>query len=348
MSNKLKDIFSNDPPGFNSKLRFKDSEAYQHFCSAVSTVHQDGCCVDIEGVDSISTYMQLQGIQIPIEQDTNITKFMIGPSKEKVSFTVVWDNKEKIYNFYRYFINDGVILETEDSKKVTIKYQMQFQYAKTTEEIVFETNACIAFLTKLCDPSKQIGTSEDISTTKDFIENLKRTAMFFSHLSDLQKALNLTFAIKEVVSMSTDDQQDIEELYLLLCKKVPLRLNKKINSTESLDINAPDIQAEPIIGTKLFLVFSKESDYELLGQSFSIFTANAVINAIVKDVKKDGKTTTIYYGDTDSQPMYIAFSAFLTEDETKEETSRNLGGEEKYINARTSAQYIKEFYQNID
>ena len=47
------------------------------------------------------------------------------------------------------------------------------------------------------------------------------------------------------------------------------------------------------------------------------------------------------------KPMHIAFSAFLTEDEAKNETSRNLGAEDKYINARTSAHYIKETYDNI-
>lgn len=192
----------------------------------------------------------------------------------------------------------------KDSEKVTITYQMQFQYAKTAEEIVFETNACISFLTKLCDPSKPskyTGPSEEIDSMNDLIKMLKRAAKFFSHLTDVQKALKLSFPMENVVPISLEDRQEIEELYLLLCEKKALRVNAKINSTDTLDVETSYMKADPIVGKNILLVFAQESTYDLLGQSFSIFTANTLINAVVKDIKKDSEKTTIYYGDTDSQ-----------------------------------------------
>ena len=50
------------------------------------------------------------------------------------------------------------------------------------------------------------------------------------------------------------------------------------------------------------------------------------------------------YGDTDSQPMYIAYSAFLQEELAQKEAERNIGGEKAYIEARTGIQYMKGYF----
>lgn len=82
----------------------------------------------------------------------------------------------------------------------------------------------------------------------------------------------------------------------------------------------------------------------MLGQEFAIYTANALINAIIKDFQHNGPQVSIFYGDTDSQPMFIAYSAFLQEEQARKETERNIDAEKTYAEARTAIQYMKEYF----
>ena len=58
----------------------------------------------------------------------------------------------------------------------------------------------------------------------------------------------------------------------------------------------------------------------------------------------DDGTVKILYGDTDSKPMYISFSAFKTKEEAEQEGDNILQHDEVYINALTSNAYINQFY----
>lgn len=71
-----------------------------------------------------------------------------------------------------------------------------------------------------------------------------------------------------------------------------------------------------------------------------------LINALVKDIQKsDDGTVQILYGDTDSKPMYISFSAFETVEEAKHEENTILQHDEIYVNALTSNAYINQYYE---
>lgn len=360
MANKLKGIFSNDSPEYESTLKFRDNDAYRNFRSALDTVENDGCVVPVDGVESISMYMQDHGVRFPIEQHTDISHFMVGPAIESAPFTVIWPDGEKTYDFKRYRINEDVVLETVKSEvvylklvfskktqKVRITYQIQYQFAKSINDITFELKACISFLTKFYTPTTEIGTSEETNRIGEIIRYLRYTAGFISRLNAVEQKLGVKFDPKKLHSLSHEDQQDIEELYLLLCRELPLRLNAKIDSTDATNIESNGIQYELFIGQKIALIFTREVAYDLLGQHFTIYTANAMINAIIKDFQKDGEKTTVYYGDTDSQPMYISYSAFLEEGQAIKEAERNLGGEKAYIEALTGIQYVKGYFDEV-
>ena len=69
----------------------------------------------------------------------------------------------------------------------------------------------------------------------------------------------------------------------------------------------------------------------------------------MKDIRKceDG-TVKILYGDTDSKPMYVSFSAFETSEEARQELDVIMQHEEIYNNALTSSVYINEYYEEKD
>lgn len=360
MANKLKEIFSNDSPELKSVLRFRDNDAYRNFRSAMDTVENDGCIVSVEGVESVSVYIQDHGVSFPIEQHTDISRFLIGPVMESVPFSVIWGDGEKIYNFKRFQTNEGVVLETvknavvylrlvfsKITETVKIKYQIQYQFAESISDICFELKACMSFLSKFVAPTTEKGTPDETNRISEIIRFLRFTEGFISRLKAVERELGVKFDPQKLPSLSSGDQQEIEDIYILLCKKLPLRLNAKINSSDASNIEVFDVQKELTVGSKIALAFISKDEYELLGQRFTLYTANALINAIIKDFRKDGEKTIIYYGDADSQPMYVSYSAFLEEGRAKKEVERNLGGERAYIEALTGVQYVKRYFEEI-
>ena len=356
MANKLRDIFSNNPPEYKSTLRFQDDDSYRSFRAALEAVEKDGNVVPVDGIESISMYLQDHGIRLPLNQSTEVSQFVIGPASESFKYSVTWDGQEKVYNFKRYKISSGIVLETEknsvvylklvfseNEQKVKITYQIQYQYAKSTNEISYELKACISFLSKFYAPTKEKGAVQEANEIKDILRCLRYAEGFISRLTAVGCELGITFSPSQLDSMSDEDQMGVEELYLLLCKRIPLRLNAKINSTDASNVEIVEVQREPLVGSHIALVFEREVPYDLLGVQFTIYTANAVINAVVKDIQSDGKKTTVYYGDTDSQPMYIVYTAYLEENLARVEASRNLSSDSRYIEALPCIQYVTKY-----
>lgn len=361
MANKLKNIFSNDPPEYKSTVRFQSNDAYRNFRAALDAVERDGSVIPVDGIESVSMFMDDHGIRIPLKHSDGISEFMVGPAMESFPFSVVWEGNEKIYNFRKYRISEGAVLETEknavvylklifseDEQRVRITYQIQYEYAKTIEEIDFELGACISFLSKFYVPTAEMGAAEDLNTVNEILRCLRYTKGFMSRLYDVEKALGMSFSPKKLNDLTSENQEDIEELYLLLCKKIPLRANAKITSTEANKIEISKKREEIKIGTKIALCFTRKIEFDLLGQQIVIYTANALINAIIKDFQQNGDQISVFYGDTDSQPMYIAYSAFLQEEQAQKETERNIGGEVAYVEARTGINYMKEYFDAIE
>ena len=360
MANKLKNIFSSDLPEYKSTVKFQSNDAYRNFRAALDAVERDGSVVPVDGIESISMFMEDHGIKIPIKYNDGITKFIVGPTIESVPFDVVWGEHKKTYDFRRYRISEGTVLETEKNtvvylkllfleaaQKVEITYQIQYEYAKTIEEIDFELSACISLLLKFYAPTEEVGSAEDLNTINEVLQCLRYTEGFMSRLKAVETVLGVSFSTKELNILSSKDQQNIEELYLLLCKKIPLRSNTKIRSTEANKIVTSKQQEEIQIGTKIALCFTRRIEFKLLGQQFAIYTANVLINAIIKDFQQNGNQVSVFYGDTDSQPMFIAYSAFLQEEQAKKEIERNIGGEKSYAGAQTAIQYMKEYFNKV-
>lgn len=361
MANKLKDIFSDDLPKYESTLKFQDNEAYRKFQAALEAVQNDGSAVPVDGVESISLYIQDHGIRFPLDQHTDITYFVIAPATESAPYSVTWPGGEKTYNFKRYRINEGIVLETDknaviylklvasqEAQKVRITYQIQYQYAKSIGEIEAELLACIYFILQFTRSTTRKEQSEEAGRIREIIRYLRYTKGFITRLSAVEQKLSVKFDPQKLNSLSREDQQEIEDLYVLLCRELPLRLNAKLNSADISGIECSENEDVLTVGKTIALCFDKDVTYDLLGQQFTIYTANVLLNAIIKDFCRDGDKITVYYGDTDSQPIYISYSAYLEEGLAKQAATRNLGAEKAYIEALTGIQYVKSYIEEVE
>ena len=359
MPNKLKEIFSDDMFNMSGTLHFRNGEAYKNFLSALEIVYAEGRVVPVEGVTSVSTTVGHLGTKFPLEEQTNITQFLVGPAVEPVPITLDVDGKEKTITLLRSRTKDKVSLRSEPDSivafnitfllgenKHTLNYKTQFEKAKSIGEVADSFGIAAALLAHFYNREETTSSESANISISDIKEYFRRYTSFFRHLSAIESKLAISISPDLLKALSLEEQQDIDELYLLLCEKKVVRLSAKLTSISSTTVSMNNAEASLSIGDKIALTFVGSIEFNFLNQSVTLHTANLLINALVKDIQEcDDGTVKVLYGDTDSKPMYISFSAFQTSEEAKRESETILQHEGIYVNALTSNAYITQYYE---
>ncbi len=360
MSNKLKDIFSNRMPDYGCNLQFQDGDSYNNFLKALEIVQNEGREVEVKGVSSLTTKVRDGEMEYPLIEGKELAQVIISPSIENVPIILNTDYGEKTVLFKRYQTTNDIILETDINAVVYFKivfkknttYNIKFTYrtephlAKTVKDIVENYNTAIALLNRIF----MFKNSQDLYNELEPIYNVREAILtwesFFKKLHLIEQEIGLSF-LPAQISDTENDRVKLEELYLLIIEKRALRLNAKVNETESTGITMELETFELEVGSKINLTFIKESEYTFYGQSVSIYTTNLLSNAIIKDIKENKNgTIEVLYGDTDNQPMYISYMGFKTTDEAKQEMATIMEHKEKYIEALTLNEHLVNMNKN--
>lgn len=360
MPNKIKDIFSDDMFDMGGNIRFKDYEAYKNFLAALEIVHTEGRTVPVEGVTAITTKVSCEGTTFPLGNHDNISRLVVGPAVEPVSISLNVGGDEKVITLWRSEIKGKVILcNNPDSivsfrftflfaeQKFTVNYTVQFEKAKSINDVAVSFGLATALLTYFCKSEDEKSSEEDAIALSNIKKYFRHYEAFFQRLQMVEDELDLSVSPSLLRKLSREEQQDIDELYLLLCKKRVLRLNAQLTATDSTAINMGHSNSMLNIGSNISLTFLGTIEFSFLEQTVLLHTANLLVNALVKDIQdSDDGTVKILYGDTDSKPMYIAFSAFKTIEEAEQEMNNIMAHNDVYENALISNLYIKEFYSD--
>lgn len=362
MPNKIKDVFSDDMFNINGALRFRDEEAYKNYLSALEIAYAEGRVVPVEGVASVTTTVGYLGTEFPLEEYTNITEFFVGPAVEPVPIKLDIGGEEKIITLLRSRTKDKVILRSEPESiisfdfifllgenKHTVNYKVQFEKATSIEEIADSFTLAAALLVHLYRQEDNTPPEEGKVSLSDVKAYFRCYELFFKRLSAIERKLSLSISPSLLNDLTKEEQQDVDELYLLLCERKVVRLNAKLTSADSISIVPNKTKTPARVGGKIALTFLNTIEFSFLKQSVTLYTANLLTNALIKSIEEgDDGTTKILYGDTDSSPMYISFSAFETNEEAKKEVDSIMQHEKTYIDALTSSEYINRFYSKKD
>ena len=94
------------------------------------------------------------------------------------------------------------------------------------------------------------------------------------------------------------------------------------------------------VGKEILITFYREQDVSFCGISVHLYFVNILKHAIIKKIIDEGEQTRFIYGETDSNPMQLFFTAFLSEQEAAEEHANAKDKEAEYTKARTAADYF--------
>ena len=256
MPNKLKEIFSDDMFNMSGTLHFRNGEAYKNFLSALEIVYAEGRVVPVEGVTSVSTTVGHLGTKFPLEEQTNITQFLVGPAVEPVPITLDVDGKEKTITLLRSRTKDKVSLRSEPDSivafnitfllgenKHTLNYKTQFEKAKSIGEVADSFGIAVALLAHFYNREETTSSESANISISDIKEYFRRYTSFFKRLSAIESKLAISISPDLLKALSLEEQQDIDELYLLLCEKKVVRLSAKLTSISSTTVSMNNAEA---------------------------------------------------------------------------------------------------------
>ena len=353
MGNKLKNVFSKEEISFGGKINFSNQESYENFMMALETVQEEGRSVCVKGVDSFETLIRKGKSEYIINENNKIYDFVVEPSTDEVSFELDTACGKKMIIFNRYWINKGVILQTpqnaiiylkifleKDSMKSNISFQIHLEKSKTIKELSESYYIVLSLFNRFFrDDIKGSENSIDIKSLKTyFVKSIEA----YKKLEYVEKEFGVTF-VPKVLTQNEHSWIDLEELYLALKEKKAIRLNAKVNDTETAGMKINQQIDSIKVGNAIDITFITKIYYSLWDVKITLFSANLLSNAIIKEINEasDGEIK-ILYGSEDSRPMYISYMGFKTEEEAKEEMKEIMNHKADYLNALTVLGYINK------
>lgn len=349
--NRLKDIFSTNPPLPEIKLLFQNTEAEAQFEKAIHLALDEGHPVNVEGVNGIVAYDSSTSRKMPFLFEDNLEGFMVGPSSETRAFDITTPKGMKNVSLECFTFSKGTILRTNKesiiSQEFTFSntgertYNAKIQKERAQSVSQLADSYCIAIgLLEHFMPSKDVESSADAEHLQGIKKALRFTYRFYMQLCALEKVLQRVIKPTDIEA-SIDEMAKVNELYLLLVQKIPLHFDGQINVTENNSVNLISNHGAALeVGKELLITFYREQDVSFCGISVHLYFVNILKHAIIKKIIDEGEQTRLIYGETDSNPMQLFFTAFLSEQEAAEEHANANNKEVEYTKARTAADYF--------
>lgn len=353
MSNKLKKVFNNNDIIYKGTIHFKNRDALKEFEDIIDRVFKNGEFVrsDAKGIESISTGIETGNSLFSLDSGGTVVDFLIGPAVEKEHMIPLnIDGAEVTLPLLQYRIQDGIILETKkefsfdirmvfigSTQEVKLRVTPRFERASTTEKLLED----IVLSEQLIDYFFADNSSDkqsQINTAKRFLGDLQE---LFSTLKYVEEQLEKRLDIAAVDITDIDSNRDLYELSQVLHGKA-IRLNAKMLPSDDASIKLTESK-DVAIGNAIALTYRSEIEYYVWNNSINLYTANLLSNAVVKSTKRlENGNTQIFYGDTDSKPMYISYKCFRSIEDATKELSTLMENKEEYENAKTVEQYWRE------
>lgn len=358
MSNKLKDVFSNKMFEMGGNLSFLNQEAHNKFLEALEIVYDEGRTVKVDGVSAISTYVKDGNMIYPLMVESIPTELVVGPSVESIFIRIDTVCGKKSIKLQRYQTKSNIVLESienaivflkfvfeKDRHQVQFTYRKQVQFAKKVKDVAESYCIAMGILNYFFIPYNEQDAFDNMDSLHMLKQAFQMAYSFWNKLSLIEEELALSFLPEKIDSIE-ENMRDVEELYLLLIEKKVVRMDAKLTSTDSTGITLATKEQALEIGQAIDLTFTGDISYSIYEQNITIYTANLLSNAKIKEISEtENGEARILYDDTDSMPMYISCTGHKTSNEAKEESSLIMRDKErtkKYREALTVNEYYMQ------
>lgn len=351
MSNKLRDVFNKNERILKASIQFIDADSSREFAKALSAVYKDGQAVKVKGVKSMSVSIDSGISSLPISNCESVTDVIVGPSFDEIKLSLDIDGETVVFPVIRCRIDNGCIVQTKEDFIICTK----LTFNENTGTAKVSLKPCIERAKDIIDVLRSVKTEKaflatffapDINTKSELdiaFRHLDEIYSVFEKLKYVADTFEKRFVPSSINLNDLSSQRDLYELWFALKEKKAIRLDARLVETSSTSITMG--KNNPIVvNHKLDITMRSTVEYSLWGETIVLHCANYLGNAIVKSIERteDGQLK-VHYGEKESEPMYISYKGFLTEEEACEEHKTMMDHKEEYVNAKTVDQYMQEY-----
>lgn len=343
MSNLLNEIFSQDEPEYKGTLTFEDAAARAEFLKALDRSNEEEQPIEIKGIKNLANYIETKhGKHLYDSHAGEIIQFYVFPSFEARPFEVDTDYGKYTFDFKQIKKNNNDIVTKNDENaivhiqiitnqsepEISFMYKLNPMGADSVETIVKSYNA----LRKLIERFMKVDIDDEVGRA---FTSLSQLEAYWTRVRQVEKALGINFDPSRITD-SNKDEGDIELIYLLIIKRLPIRytikgFTVKMKYSDSFDKESFGVGrqiAPPGVNGKI--------SFSVYGEAFTIYTKtyffNSVIDAIEDDINK--KEYTVMCIGTETKPLYAVYFGYAVPDEVPAAEGFN-GIHEKYAGAKT-------------
>ncbi len=353
MANKLKNIFSNNNSKVNMSIEFKDGTYSSSFLEKLRFAELNGEDIEIDGVKSLKGTKKYGEIAVPVEKH-EVSKLTLSYPKKSINISVKSNTVEKDIILYSCRTNLVSILETDknsiiyfkfimdNNNKVEYSYKENFNKANNIEEILNSLDDTIAIIDTFFPEKDENVTLDEWDKIIKIKDLFRSQIVFFQILLEIEHELSINFDPRLLYDSDSIDDYYIE-LYLLLVKNSIIKHDGKFETASSKAKIIDDADGKfKGVGQEIDVTCTVEKEYYILGQKIKIYKSYMFLNCTIKDIKKiDGEISEVFYGETEKNPVYIAYSGFKMEEDANVEIESFVNRKKEYLNAKT----IDELYE---
>ena len=205
----------------------------------------------------------------------------------------------------------------------------------TLQNLVYESKKFAALLDVLL--KKGFQSEQLLKIRKQF----KQSSDYYQRIRELLDVFSIEVDSKTAINESNPNFV-IEEMYLLLVQKKIIKKNDKLNYISTADVETPQV------GQELFASYIDKCVFSFANQNRNFYIVKCVFGARIKSIEEfeDGKKT-IYFEEKKDKPMFMSYSAYLTEEEAQFEIEHIMDKHEEYIHAEHFTDQLKKLLEVV-
>ena len=346
MGNKLRSMLNHKDENYTLTVHFNNEEEREEFLNAIEYIDTYGKPQKVSYASFIDIKKNINNRQYPLEVHQDIEEIMLRPVSDVISIELDLDTFSDKIDFIRTVSKKFVRLESKDMSLLKInidfvleEYKMQLTYKYellddvTLQNLVYESKKFVALLDVLL--KKGFQSDQLLKTRKQF----KQSSDYYQRIMALLDVFSIEVDSKTAINESKPNFV-IEEMYLLLVQKKIIKKNDKLNYISTADVEAPRV------GQELFASYIDKCVFSFANQNRNFYIVKCVFGAKIKSIEEseDGKKI-IYFEEKKDKPMFMSYSAYLTEEEAQYEIDQIIDKHEEYIHAEHFTDQLKKLLE---
>lgn len=332
MTNKLREVFLQKPSVY---ISFSSDKFY----SAFKKMEETGQPQEISNLSNVEIRLENAGSSIKLNEDLSgeNSSIIIGNPVRTISYSI--ENKKKVQKIDLYLTENKVeytiysnkqlpvwieiIGNKSNLKHLKITCHWDYSLGKSIKDIIRQFHTISALIKSL---------TNNVNSLAPLLNKLNAEVIRLTKIEAIQKQCHFRINLRDI----SEPDLKVDKLYWLIVKGKIIRDTAKPTSLNG--ILDKDNNLDKAIGKPLQVVLPQKKTISFYGKSIDLFYVNVLCNVTFSSIDRKDEQANILFKDSESNPAYISYSAFLNQDDAEEEATKATTEFSDYTNALTIEQ----------